>query len=184
METASEPRHRRRITCGLTIGSVRRPAMVLNLSRSGVFVQTTQKPRRGERVTVDLSLPGASRSIELSGDVVWRRDVASRFSSFGAGGVGIRLLGPADDYLRFVGGLAADAGEAADPPAAADPVASEPLPPPAAPRFRVRLKRTGTTRSRWVAVSGASLDEARGQALSSAGEGWEVLELQRAREAE
>ncbi len=167
MQTAIAPRYRRRLTCGLRFGSERKPAVVLNLSTSGVFVQTSLRPPRGDRVVLDLSLPGggpqSEQRIELGGDVVWRSEVAARFSSVSAGGVGIHLRQPPSAYLDFVRTLA--------PGAAAVP---EDAP---GRRYRVRLVQRGTTRSRWVAVAGDDDAAARGAAVDQLGEGWDVLEL-------
>jgi len=139
--------------------------MVLNVSRSGLFVQTTMRPRRGDPVELELELPDGSRGVGILADVVWRSVVASRFASIDAGGLGLRITRAPDAFHRFVDRLARSSG----PPA-------EDAPPP---RFRVRLRQRGGARTRWVAVDASGEDAARRAALDSAGRGWEVIELRR-----
>lgn len=164
MSTRIAPRHRRRIPCALSAHGSRRPAMVLNVSRSGLFVQTTMRPRRGEPVELELELPDGSRSVGIMADVVWRSVVASRFASIDAGGLGLRITRAPEAFHRFVDRLARGPG----------PQAGDALPPP---RFRVRLRQRGGARTRWVAVDASGEDAARRAALDSAGRGWEVIEL-------
>ena len=67
--------------------------MVLNLSGTGLFVQTNASAQPGD--PVELTLGG---SIPVTGEVVWRRQVAPMLRSVAEGGVGVRIRNAPEAY--------------------------------------------------------------------------------------
>jgi uncharacterized protein (TIGR02266 family) len=63
-----------------------------NLSRGGLFVQTTERFEVGQAVELSIGFPGLLEPVPLRGEVVWARP--AREDS--AGGVGIRVPAEAD----------------------------------------------------------------------------------------
>jgi hypothetical protein len=154
--------------------------MVLNVSRRGLFVQTSAGPSPGAQVAIDLDLASHTNTLAIGARVVWRRVVAPHLRSVTRGGIGVRIDSAPEAYYSF---LAEVAGEA---PAGRHSCASEASGPPPESRpeapkteFRVRVKQSGGPRSRTLMLRCGSAKEARERALTVAGSGWVVLEAER-----
>jgi hypothetical protein len=154
--------------------------MVLNVSRGGLFVQTSAGPPPGADVTVDLDVAGASAAVAVGGKVIWRRVVAPHLRTISQGGVGVRIETAPEAYYSFLSGVA---GEGPGPrPAVGGESAGAPLEPgPDAPQFafRIRVKKAGGPRSRTLTLHAESEERAHDRALAIAGAGWTILELER-----
>ena len=168
MQTESDRRYRKRLPCRLEVPNGAYSGMVLNLSRGGLFVQTSAAASPGEAVHVDLSLADAD-AIGLDARVVWRRVVAPHLRSVSAGGMGVHIQYAHDAYFGLVAQLAD--GTPADEPVA--PCSA------AGPAFRIRLRLAGGPRTRVLTVTGADEAEARIRARQQAGPQWAVLDLER-----
>jgi len=183
----AEPRFRKRVPCTLRCSGRAHSGMVLNLSRGGLFVQTSAHVAPGKDVSVELNVSSAGRRIPVGARVVWRRIVAPQLRTVSHAGFGVRIENAPEDYFRFLSGVVAggpSAAQPAAPPAAASagataaPAAA--IPGPACALYRVRLQQSAGPRTRWVSVSSIS-EEAAGQlALAEAGSGWIVLASERA----
>jgi Tfp pilus assembly protein PilZ len=169
VQTASDRRYRKRLPCRLEVPNGAYSGMVLNLSRGGLFVQTSAAAGPGEAVHLDLSLADAD-AIGLDTRVVWRRVVAPHLRSVSTGGMGVHIQYAHDAYFGLVAQLAE--GAPADEPAL--PASSA-----AGPVFRVRLRLAGGPRTRVLAVTGADEAEARALARQLAGPQWAVLDLEK-----
>ena len=168
MQTASDHRYRKRLPCRLEVPNGAYSGMVLNLSRGGLFVQTSAAASPGEAVHLDLTLADAF-AIGLDARVVWRRVVAPHLRSVSAGGMGVHIQYANDTYFGFVARLAE--GTPTDAPT--------PAPRAAGPSFRVRLRLAGGSRTRVLTVTGADEADARTRACQQAGPQWAVLDLER-----
>jgi hypothetical protein len=155
MHAAADPRFKKRVPCRLQVTGSSHSGMVLNVSRSGLFVQTTAGASPGETVHLALAM-GVSDPLHLHARVVWRRVVAPHLRTVSTGA-----------WFGFVAGLAE--GAPAD--------ASEPAPLAAGPSFRVHLRLSGSPRTRTLIVSAADAGEARERARQQAGAQWVVLDL-------
>jgi hypothetical protein len=140
--------------------------MVLNVSKGGLFVQTTAGASPGDAVHLELA-PGDAEPLVLDARVVWRRVVAPHLRTVSTGGMGLAIQYAGDAWFGFVAGLtgSADADEGAAAPRAAGP------------SFRVRLRLAGSPRTRSVVVAAADEAEARERARQLAGAQWAVLDL-------
>jgi hypothetical protein len=144
--------------------------MILNVSRSGLFVQTTASVKPGETIRVALN-PGAQReAIPIDGQVVWKRVVAAHLRSVERGGLGLRIRNAPESYYSFLLEVADRTGGAGSDQTAAGPDI---------PRYQLRLKQEGGPRSRVLQIHSESEDEARQRALDQMGPGWAVLEIKR-----
>ena len=179
MQTQAEPRFRKRLPCRLKVGGNSHAAMVLNLSRGGLFVQTSAGPPPGAGVWIDVDVANRSETLPIGGKVVWRRVVAPHLRTLSQGGIGVRIESAPEGYYSFLSGVAGAAPET--PPSAgceaAGPAPELPSDPPKA-AFRVRLKQQGGPRSRTMTLHCESEEEARNRALAIAGAGWVILELE------
>ena len=179
MATQAEPRFKKRIPCRLKVGGESQTAMALNLSKSGLFVQTSAGPPRGESVVVDLDVADGSETISVEARVVWRRVVAPHLRTISQGGVGLHIESAPETYYHFLSGVA---GQALGARSSAGDEAAEPEPEEpsgdAGKEFRVRVKQEGGPRSRALVLRGESEDEARTEALKVVGQGWMILEVE------
>lgn len=166
MHAAADPRFKKRVPCRLEVTGSSHSGMVLNVSRSGLFVQTTAGASPGETVHLALAM-GVSDPLHLHARVVWRRVVAPHLRTVSTGGMGLHIQYASDAWFGFVAGLAE--GAPAD--------ASEPAPLAAGPSFRVHLRLSGSPRTRTLIVSAADAGEARERARQQAGAQWVVLDL-------
>jgi len=152
--------------------------MVLNVSRGGLFVQTSVQAQPGDEVRIHLNLKSPPEAVPLGGQVVWRRGVAAHLRSVSRGGIGMRVRQAPESYYRFLSQLAQ--GGVRDAPADTRPPIAAPEAAPAhdRPSYRVRVQQQGGPRSRTLTVIGESEEEARRRALARVGTGWLVLEVQ------
>jgi len=179
MQVQVDPRVKKRIPCELSFGGDRHSGIVLNVSRGGLYVQTSVGPSPGDRVEIDLAPPSAPKSaMNLRATVVWKRVVSRRLLSGGHGGIGLQIEQADASYYDFVGTLLPD--QTIAQPAAAAPTSAAPQKPEAAPapRYRVRVRELGRPRSKTLLVAGESEQQAGERALFEAGEGWTVLEVE------
>lgn len=173
MEAQVDLRFKKRIPCSIQTSGRRHAGMVLNVSRGGLFVQTSAPVEPGASLAVDLNT-GADASIPIDAQVVWRRVVSPHLRTLSRGGMGVRIRRAPESYYGLLSGVAGgperarvEREEPADRSAPAEP----------GMRFRIRVKEGRGSRSRTLIVHGASEDEARSYALRKAGKDWVVLEV-------
>jgi hypothetical protein len=174
--------------------------IVLDVSASGFFVQTSANPSPGTRLDLEIDIPGESQRSLVAVRVARRKVVPSRLKSVVHGGLGLQIESAPEPFFRYLAQLQAGEAAEASPAAAAPPAKPSPpvtappakpsaahrsgarrRAPPAAPeeRFRVRVSQVGGSRSRSLEVSAASAEEARREAMAAAGEGWKILGCER-----
>jgi PilZ domain len=187
-ERRRSPRYRCRLPCGIRHGAERDDGTLLDVSLSGLLVQTTLELSQGD--PVDLVINGQLKVTALA----WHSRRARRGrEAMNVVGMMLSEVGP--DYERFVGGLERRAAappprRAPEPPPASTASAAEEAPrpeparraPPPLPQrliwWRLRVKRKDAPRTRIVTLAAASREEAMERSLAEMGEGWEILEAQ------
>jgi Tfp pilus assembly protein PilZ len=167
MHAAADPRFKKRVPCRLQFSGSTYSGMVLNLSRRGLFVQTSAGAGPGDPVHLDLAVTGAE-PCPIDARVVWRRVVAAHLRTVSTGGMGLHIQYANDSFFGFVAGLAATE------PAEAGTEATR----TALPRYRVRLRLAASPRTRIVTIAAADGAEARERARQLAGAEWAVLDLE------
>jgi PilZ domain len=170
-ERRRENRSRRRIPCDLEYEGHRITGIVLDVSHGGLFVQTSTKLSPGTAVRVLLRLGNAPEPIAVRCSVARQRSVPPRLASVARPGVGLRLLEAPPEYFAAL----SDPSFRPEGQGAADPE-----PAAGSPRFRVRVKQSGGSRSRTIEIAAESAELATAQVLSEIGEGWEVIETEAA----
>ena len=157
-------RIKRRLPCDLFYDGGRHTGIALNVSRSGLFIQTTVVAQPGANVAVDLNGP-LGESLEVDAKVVWKRIVQPELMSVAHGGVGLLIKRASAGYYDL---LQTTVSQGDAPPSSAAPLT----------RYHVRVKLSGRPRSRALTVFAASEDAARRQVLRKVGEEWSVIELE------
>ena len=98
----SDPRLRKRIPCSIQLEGLagqEQKAVVLNLSRGGLFVQTTARASRGDRVAVSFELGSSGKPVSLPARVVWTRRRTARSAPVDGVGFGVQLQRAPQTYL-------------------------------------------------------------------------------------
>ena len=78
----------------------------MDVSSTGLFVQTSAKPKPGDDVRIELTLPGQPRPTLLHATVVRVRMVPPQLLAVAQGGIGLQLQNPPEEYFVFVGQVA------------------------------------------------------------------------------
>ena len=106
-EARRESRFRKRVHCRLTQWPHRFAGVVLNVSRTGLFVQTSAAPKIGAEIEVTLSQGTQATPVALTAEVVWHRRVPASLRSVAEGGIGLRIRYASEPYY----GLLAEAAQ-------------------------------------------------------------------------
>jgi hypothetical protein len=101
------PRKQKTLFCQLKCGGKRVPAVVLDVSPSGLFVRTAIPATRGTQVEVTLRLAGG-KSWSLRAEVVRDAQAGRRRDLLHGLGMGLRITTVPDGFAEFVEGLKAD----------------------------------------------------------------------------
>ena len=176
MDRRVAERIKRRLTCELRVRDSRHAGIVLDISESGLFVQTAAK--LPPHTLVDLRITGDARvgEIGLRAVVVRRFEIDSRLAALRPPGVGLAILEAPKSYYGYL--VKAGVGGPPRRQSAGGGAPAKPAPEPQSARsFQVRVAQVSGTRSRVLQVDAADAENARQAALAKAGEGWEVREV-------
>jgi len=172
MRRRSSDRVKRRLTVGLRIGAQQHHGIVLDISPSGLFVATTAPIQPGTELVVEFSAHDGGSAFEVRARVVRRRRVPQNLQSYEAPGIGLQVIEPPAEFGKLAVGGKLEAG-------AVEPEEESP-PANALPLFHLRLRQTGSPRSRTLRVEAEDEDAARAKAANQLASGWEIVEIQRA----
>jgi Tfp pilus assembly protein PilZ len=163
--TAKRKKHR--MPCEIMVGSRWHSGLVLDLSPTGLFVQTSAKTRPGQPIQLVLTLTNRE-PMQLTVEVVRKKVVPARLLALAQGGVGVRIANAPESYYGFLQelGIAGTTTDATAQTAAA------------AERYHVRVKQTSGPRSRRVEIEADDADDAAARALGQVGAGWKVLDVE------
>jgi hypothetical protein len=157
-------RHARRIPCRLFVGEREHSALVLDLSASGMFIQTHARPQIGERLRIQLA--HTNLPLEILVEVARAKPVPPNLLTLAKGGIGVRILIAPEEYDHLLAQLGI--GPHAEP----FELECEP-----GHQFRVHVAQLGGARSRRVDVTASNVDEAGVLALEQLGSGWKVIRV-------
>ena len=189
-------RTKKRLACTLLIEGNCLAGIVLDLSATGFFVQTSANLNPGTRLNLELDIPGESQRSLLAVRVARKKVVPPRLKGVVHGGLGLQIESAPESFYRYLAQLQVGESAAASlavpkPPAKPSPARSSrarrrasPRRPPAAARqkrFRVRVTQIGGSRSRSMEIRAASEEDARREAMAMSGEGWKILGCERVR---
>jgi hypothetical protein len=172
MPRRTSDRVKRRLTVGLRAGAQQHHGIVLDVSRSGLFVATTAAVQPGTELVVEFSARDGSPAFKVRARVARRRRVPQNLQSYESPGIGLQVIDPPPEYEKLVQGAKLEAS--------AQESAAEGEAPPAKrlPCFRLRLRQTGSPRSRTLEVEAEDASAARAKAARELASGWEIVEIQ------
>jgi Tfp pilus assembly protein PilZ len=102
MDARAEPRFRRKTPCKLRRQQRHHSGIVLDISRTGLFVQTSATAQNGEEVEVTLSAGRTAAPITLVTKVVWKRNVPAQLRASAEGGLGLRICYAPEGYYNLL----------------------------------------------------------------------------------
>ena len=97
-----ETRFKKRIPCKLTRSKSTFSGLVLDLSRRGLFVQTTAVATAGDEVEVALSGREPGAAIVVTAKVVWQRKVPLHFRSVMLAGLGLQIQNAPETFFQLL----------------------------------------------------------------------------------
>lgn len=106
--TAMEPRFEKRIPCAIRDRGAERNGLVLNVSRSGLFMQTAVPAQAGGTFDVELNPAGKQAPIRLRAKVVWRKNVPASLRGVAKGGLGMQIVWAPEEYYGMLSDLMDD----------------------------------------------------------------------------
>ncbi len=122
MRPPSDKRFRKRIPCAFNAGGRSSSGLVLNVSRSGLFLQTSIPENSG--TVVDLELKPLDRvelkpldrvePIALTARVVWRKAVPAQLRTIASGGFGLQIIRADEAYYGLLSALVERSGKTRD----------------------------------------------------------------------
>jgi len=172
MEKRRQQRNRRRVTCELVVDGKHHPAIVRDVSRAGLFVQTRARPELNSAIELVFPAEGDRPEIRVEAGVARERVAPAGLESDVPGGIGLEVLDAPPAYHELV----AEAGmQSAGPEPAAG---TGPVSDPGVRTFRVRLIERGTPNAMVLTVRSESAEGARARALTRAGRGWKIAAIQ------
>jgi hypothetical protein len=192
-ERRRTPRHRCKLRCNVLHGKKQDAATIVDVSLSGLCIQTALPLAQGDAVRVEFLEPMRIQIKALAWNV--RR---MRKSGEVTNVVGMMLseVGPEYEVVvgRISGGSSGDrasrgadtssSGSGSSAASAAGggskrltPVRGMPLPSQRLPWWKLRVKETGGNKSRVLTLAAATAEEASAKALQEMGKGWEVVDV-------
>ncbi|HTY18157.1 MAG TPA: PilZ domain-containing protein [Myxococcota bacterium] len=175
--TRASRRQKRRMFCEIVHEGRAQRAIVLDVSRSGLFVQTSARFAPGTEIELLLRLDANAEPIRLRTAVARQKAVPAQLTQVAHGGVGLRILEAPREYYHAIGEAPpwpSARGRPAREAAATTPTAQP------KPRFRVRVKQREGPRSRILDIAAETPERACALALVAVGPGWEALGADRA----
>lgn len=187
------------MSCEINAAGARYSGIVIDLSATGLFVQTNVKPSPGTVVMLALSLPGEAEPVIMEARVARKKMVPPQLLAVAGGGVGFAITEPAEAYLDFVasispehaeaaatarakGGVRAGSGAGGAPPS--DGAGGRKGPGEksgeASKRFRIHAVEVSTGKKRTFLTTCATEQEASNQVLEQLGDEWKVLCIEHA----
>ena len=185
-------RTKRRTPCSFSMNGRRQNGFVLDLSRTGLFIQTSADPNPGERLDIEIVLD--DKVLPMHVEVARRKKVPPQLLTVAQGGIGVRILSAPEAYYTALADLTGPNRDVRGrakalrrrprslaKPSSSGPVARAPAPPappdPELPGFRVRVAQVNGTRTRSVRVSARDEAQARRQVMDDLGDEWKILEV-------
>lgn len=95
------PRIRRRLTCELHFDGRKASGIVLNISQTGMFVQTAVKPAPGSVLDVQIAAHRSTPSLLVRARVARQLRVDPRLASIAPAGLGLEVLDAPPEYYRL-----------------------------------------------------------------------------------
>jgi len=136
VENRRAERTRKRLACSLLSENARTAGLILDLSSTGIFVQTSAQFETGDAVGVEFEPPGSFDTLRLEGRVARRKTAPARLKSIVPAGVGIEIERAPEEFYALVAELQGVVGGRARPKRGSRPAPEPHREPEAQPESR------------------------------------------------
>jgi hypothetical protein len=102
MDNRAAPRHKRRMTCELRYEGRKASGIVLDLSASGLFVQTSARLDPGSVLQLILEARGDTAEMDLRVRVARQRRTEPRLAALVPPGLGLQILDAPGAYFDLI----------------------------------------------------------------------------------
>ena len=106
-----DPRFKKRVPCKLRRSQSSFSGLVLDVSRTGLFVQTSAAAKAGDEVEVMITRQNPAADFVVTTQVAWQRKVPAQLRSVVEGGLGLQIRYAPEPYYD----LLAEAAERSAP---------------------------------------------------------------------
>ncbi len=104
MDRRRAKRMKKRLGCSLQIDGRHHSGVVLDVSATGLFVQTNAKPDPGTPVSFQISIPGSPRPLFFQALVARQKIVPPQLLTVAQGGLGLLIQNAPEDWYAFIAG--------------------------------------------------------------------------------
>jgi hypothetical protein len=104
MNRRRSKRIKKRLGCSLQIEGRHHSGVVIDVSATGLFVQTNARPDPGTPVSLEMSVPGAPRPLFFQAVVARQKLVPPQLVTVAQGGIGLLLQNAPEDWYGFIAG--------------------------------------------------------------------------------
>jgi|JI10StandDraft_1071094.scaffolds.fasta_scaffold600720_2 hypothetical protein len=178
MEKRRTNRVKHRLTCEIIVDRQSHPAVVRDLGPTGLFVQTRQRPVPNSVVEVRFPAVAGLPAFSIEAGVARHRNVHPRLQTEIQSGIGLEILGRPPEYLALASRVVAPKLGVGGEAGRSDGVGAGAVEGLAPRSYRVRLSAHGRSHPRTITVQATSLQAARARALTQAGAGWKITEVE------
>ncbi len=112
-------RIKKRLACSLLIEGRHHSGVVLDVSATGLFVQTNAKPEPGTAISLEMSVPGSSRPLFFQAMVARKKIVPPQLLTVAQGGLGLLIQNAPEDWYAFIASVGPRQTEAIPTPSSA-----------------------------------------------------------------
>jgi len=110
MQTRAGLRFRKRIPCKVRRSRSTFSGLVVDVSATGLFVQTSAAAMAGDEIDITLSGREQEPAITVNAQVVWRRQVPYQLRSMVEGGLGLKIRYAPEQYYAILAEAARSGG--------------------------------------------------------------------------
>ena len=173
MEKRRTQRVKHRLTCEIIVDRQSHPAVVRDLAPTGLFLQTRQRPAPNSVVEVRFPAFAGLEGFSIEAGVARHRNVHPRLQTEIQSGIGLEILGRPKPYLALASRVV-PTKSGLESSSTREEAGQD-----RAPRsYRVRLAAHGRSHPRTITVLASSIQAARARAITAAGAGWRVTEVE------
>ncbi len=119
MDRRRAKRMKKRLGCSLQIDGRHHSGVVLDVSATGLFVQTNAKPDPGTPVSFEISIPGSPRPLFFQAVVARQKIVPPQLLTVAQGGLGLLIQNAPEDWYAFIASVGPRQTEAIPTPSSA-----------------------------------------------------------------
>ena len=101
MSRVIDPRQTKRARCKVVFNSQRQTGVILNISRTGLYLQVSLAAKRGDPLQVEITDDKTGNTISVQAVVSWTRHVPASLRSIRQGGLDLKIVSASPEYYEL-----------------------------------------------------------------------------------